>query len=175
MARLEDQDSKDGPTPSSKEIELRVEARGHLLSGRKVWTIARNGFRQMLGGAASDVIMYQFWRMYGQAMIKEMYPKRPYYTDGSMDDLRSLLFRVSEMNSWGKVGLEIKEATNEISVNFDNCSFCERSTSDRAVCYEMAGLLSGFSETMTGRTCYVSEIKCIAKGDDACKFIIRFH
>lgn len=163
------------PPSDNTEIEVPAVVHGQLLPGRRVWSIARHGFRQMLGTGASDVIMYQFWRMYGQAMIKELYPRRAQYAEGSLTELRSLLFRITEANNWGKVGLEIKEAMDELSVDFDNCSFCEASTSERQVCFEMAGLLSGFSETLVGRTCTVSEIKCRAKGDDSCRFLIKFR
>lgn len=45
--------------------------------------------------------------------------------------------------------------------------------SDTAVCHTLTGFGSGFTSTITKRNVYLREVKCIAKGDDACEFEMR--
>lgn len=151
-------------------LKLREE-RSALVISRHIWSNTRKQFREIFGQVASDVIMYQLWRVYGSSMVKEFIPKNQ--REEGLETLRRLLLAFAETNGWNNVSAEIKEAKNEISLDLSNCQFCEKSNSDKPACFEVSGLLAGFSEEITGKRCTVTEIRCIAKGNDACSFLIK--
>ena len=148
--------------------------KSRLVLGKHLWSNTRTEFRQIFGQIASDVVMYQLWRVYGGAMVKELFPRRHFDDDDLLETLRAVLLGLTETNGWGNASAELKEATNEMSLDLSDCIFCEKSTSDKPVCYEMSGLLAGFSENISGKKVSVSEIRCIGKGDKTCSFMIRF-
>jgi predicted hydrocarbon binding protein len=165
----------ESPNDTARLLDVRGE-RGKLVVGKHVWSNTRKEFRQIFGQIASDVVMFQLWRVYGGAMVKELFPRRGIDDDDSdrLETLRAILLGLAETNGWGNATAELKEATNEISLDLADCTFCEKSTSDKPVCFEMSGLLAGFSENISGKKVSVSEIRCIAKGDKTCSFTIRF-
>lgn len=149
--------------------------RARIVLGRHLWSSTRTEFRQIFGQIASDVVMYQLWRVYGRAMVKELFPRGQFDdNDGWLETLRAILLGLAETNGWGNASAELKEATNEMSLELSDCALCEKSTSDKPVCFEMSGLLAGFSENISGKKVSVSEIRCIGKGDKTCSFMIRF-
>jgi len=146
-----------------------------LILGKHVWSNTRTEFRQIFGQIASDVVMYQLWRVYGGAIVKELFPRRRLDDDDDwLETLRAVLLGLAETNGWGNASAELKEVTKEMSLDLSDCAFCEKSTLDKPVCYEMSGLLAGISESISGKKVSVSEVRCMAKGDKTCSFIIRF-
>ncbi|MEM0118168.1 MAG: V4R domain-containing protein [Conexivisphaerales archaeon] len=148
--------------------------RSRIMVGQHVWTNTRNEFRQIFGQVASDVVMFQLWKVYGKAMVKELYKRKILDDDNDqLETLRAILLGFAETYGLSGVSAELKEATGEISLEIANCNFCERATSDKPVCFEVSGMLAGFSEGIMNKKCNVTEIRCIAKGDKACSFIIK--
>jgi len=62
---------------------------------------------------------------------------------------------------------------NILIVKIKNNPICQGITSDAPVCHIISGTLARIQEEATGEKFYVREIKCSAKGDDTCDFIIK--
>jgi len=149
--------------------------RGRIVLTKHIWTDARKEFRQVFGKAGTDVIMYQLGKAYGCSLAKQLFPGKYSYDEEGYEQFRALLLGLAEAIGWGEVGVEVKEAEGEVSLALKNCVFCEYSRSEKGICFEMAGLLAGFTEVVTRRSFVVSELKCIAAGEQACTFLIKFR
>jgi len=58
-------------------------------------------------------------------------------------------------------------------VKIKNNPICQGITSKTPVCHIISGTLARIKEEATGEKFYVREIKCAAKGDDTCEFVIK--
>lgn len=57
-------------------------------------------------------------------------------------------------------------------IKVKDCALCAGLTDEEPICYFDAGVFAGAFECILGKVVVVDEIKCMAKGDDACYFKI---
>ncbi len=74
---------------------------------------------------------------------------------------------------WGKFSVE-ENSKNELAVRVEN-SFTARGygKSEVGVCHFLRGYNAGLAEVLKGNEIDAEEVKCAAKGDDCCKFVMK--
>ncbi len=74
---------------------------------------------------------------------------------------------------WGRFSVE-ENNKNELKVKVDN-SFIARGygNSKVSVCHFLRGYNAGLAEALKGRDIDAEEVKCAAKGDDCCEFVMK--
>ncbi len=74
---------------------------------------------------------------------------------------------------WGKFSVE-EDNRKELVVRVEN-SFTARGygNSEMAVCHFLRGYNAGLAEVLKGRGIDAEEVKCAAKGDDCCEFVMK--
>jgi len=74
---------------------------------------------------------------------------------------------------WGKFSVE-EDNGEELVVRVEN-SFTARGygNSETAVCHFLRGYNAGLAEVLKGRGIDAEEVKCAAKGDDCCEFVMK--
>ncbi len=75
---------------------------------------------------------------------------------------------------WGRFSVEEKDK-NELIVRIEN-SFIARGygNSEVAVCHFLRGYNAGLAEVLKGRYVDAEEMKCAAKGDEYCEFVMKY-
>ncbi len=75
---------------------------------------------------------------------------------------------------WGKFSVE-ESNKNELVVRVEN-SFIARGYGDSkvAVCHFLRGYNAGMAEVLKGRGIDAEEVRCAAKGDDCCEFVMTY-
>ncbi|MDG6934084.1 MAG: hypothetical protein JRN68_05255 [Nitrososphaerota archaeon] len=149
-------------------------SKGNLLLGRHTWTLTRAEFRKIIGPIASDVILFNLWRVYGRATARDLLKRMHTVQRHEQRALRDALFEFVDANGWDQRKVEIREAEGETSLSLSECPFCEYETSEKPVCYEMLGMIAGFADLIMGSETDVRELKCIAAKDRTCTFVIRY-
>jgi len=84
--------------------------------------------------------------------------------------------RYSELKKFfkdNKLGILKIESRKPLILKVENCAFCEDLDFDEPICYFDAGLIAGAYECILKKPVVVDEIKCMAKGDDACYFKVE--
>ncbi len=72
-----------------------------------------------------------------------------------------------------KLGTLKIESKKPLILKVEDCAFCEDLNFDEPICYFDAGLIAGAYECILKKPVVVDEIKCMAKGDDACYFKVE--
>ncbi len=74
---------------------------------------------------------------------------------------------------WGKFSVE-ENNENELVIRVEN-SFIARGygNSEVPVCHFLRGYNAGLAEVLKGRDIDAEEVKCIAKGDECCEFVMK--
>jgi len=74
---------------------------------------------------------------------------------------------------WGKFRVE-ENNRNELVIRVEN-SFIARGygKSETAVCHFLRGYNAGLAEVIKGKEIDAEEVRCIAKGDDCCEFVMK--
>lgn len=74
---------------------------------------------------------------------------------------------------WGKFSVE-ENSKNELVVRVEN-SFIARGygNSEVPVCHFLRGYNAGLAEVLRGNEIDAEEVKCAAKGDDCCEFVMK--
>jgi predicted hydrocarbon binding protein len=152
-----------------------AEGGGNFLLGTHIWTMTRNEFRKIIGPVASDVILFNLWRVYGRATARELLKRMHSFQRHEQRSLRDALFEFVDINGWDQKSVEIKEAEGETSLSLFRCPFCEPSTSDKPVCFEMLGMIAGFADLVMGSETEVVELKCMAAREKSCTFVMRYN
>ncbi len=78
-----------------------------------------------------------------------------------------------ELNNFfinNKLGILSIHSKNPHIVKSEDCALCDGLISDEPICHFDAGLIAGAYECILNKVVVVDEIKCMAKGDDACYF-----
>ena len=84
--------------------------------------------------------------------------------------------RYSELKKFFKdnnLGILKIESRKPLILKVENCAFCEDLDFGEPICYFDAGLIAGAYECILKKPVVVDEIKCMAKGDDACYFKVE--
>ncbi|ADC70106.1 4-vinyl reductase 4VR [Methanocaldococcus sp. FS406-22] len=103
----------------------------------------------------SEITLYDIGYEFG----KHLNPKK--YTD---------LKKFFKRNNLGILKIESRKP---LILKVENCAFCEDLNFDEPICYFDAGLIAGAFECILEKPVVVDEIKCMAKGDDACYFKVE--
>ena len=74
---------------------------------------------------------------------------------------------------WGKFSVE-ENNRNELVIRVEN-SFIARGygNSEATVCHFLRGYNAGLAEVLKGKDIDAEEVRCIAKGDDCCEFVMK--
>lgn len=75
------------------------------------------------------------------------------------------------MRGFGNPEVEVKR--EKIILDLENCHNCHGIESDSAICYDIQGQVAGVAESMMGSKVICEEEKCIAKGDDFCRYVAK--
>ena len=62
---------------------------------------------------------------------------------------------------------------DKVTVIIKNNPICQGITSQAPICHIISGTLSRIKEESTGEKFHVKEVKCMAKGDNHCEFVIK--
>ncbi len=125
-------------------------------------------------GPGGRVLLYHMGQNLGKSLAED-YPSAT-GADRPRDYLPLIrtLQPLSAALGWGT--LKITPLNKKrFEVELGNCAFCEGVGDGRGVCYELAGMISGFAEAVNDRSFRVTETRCEANGDEACTFEASPH
>ena len=76
---------------------------------------------------------------------------------------------------WGHFTLDLYDTEEKVlRVTVRNSPFAESyGTSPDGVCHLIRGVLGGTASVLFGRDCGASEIRCLARGDENCVFVVK--
>ncbi|NPA62445.1 MAG: hypothetical protein GXN95_02695 [Methanococci archaeon] len=103
----------------------------------------------------SEITLYDIGYEFG----KHLNPKK--YSD---------LKKFFKENNLGTLKVDSRKP---LILKVENCSFCEDLSFEEPICYFDAGLIAGAYECILKKPVVVDEIKCMARGDDACYFKVE--
>jgi predicted hydrocarbon binding protein len=92
------------------------------------------------------------------------------------DDMQEIWRKIVEIYGrcgWGKVQpIMFRQETSEFLIRIYDNAFVKGIRSQTSSCYYVKGLLEGILEQLTGKHAKSEEIKCMAKGDPYCEFVL---
>jgi predicted hydrocarbon binding protein len=130
-----------------------------------------NGVRRKFGSAGEAMLYYE-----GFAIGFEVYDEYVKTANSeNLDDLVEVARAVNMTLGWGiidkiKIDVEKREAQFRVYQNFE-CELGENSGKPYSQFYR--GAIAGLFTRFFGKEVEVQEIKCVAKGDPYCEFIVK--
>ena len=146
-----------------------------LLMGKRAWIVSGavlkglfKDFKESFGDAGR-VFLYHL----GVGIGRDLYETYKEYVSSSLDMLE-LIKAFSKALGWGIIEEIRLLAYGKYRVRVRHNLECEVCKPSNRPCGDFSrGILTGFFGKILGRKVYVEEIKCIAKGDPYCEFIIK--
>ncbi|MCX9009701.1 MAG: 4-vinyl reductase [Candidatus Methanoperedens sp.] len=124
---------------------------------------------KILGTGGAAVLFYEAGKNAGERWINR------FRKDWGLKDQR---FVEAVQNfyaelGWGKFNIEVN-SEDEFVVRVEN-SFIARGygNSEVAVCHFLRGYNAGLAEVLKGKDIDAEEVRCIARGDECCEFVMK--
>ncbi len=124
---------------------------------------------KILGSDGASVLLYEAGKKAGLRWINRFSKEW---------DLKDKKFIEAVQNfyaelGWGKFSIE-ENNKNELVVRVEN-SFIARGygISEVSVCHFLRGYNAGLAEVLKGKDIDAEEVRCIAKGDEFCEFVMK--
>lgn len=128
----------------------------------------QKGAEEMLGSDGAAVLFYEAGKKSGENWIKR------FNEEWELEDQRFIEAVQNHFADvgWGKFSIINGE---EIVVRVEN-SFISNGygKSDKPVCHFLRGYNAGLAETLSGKSIDSEEVRCAAKGDDCCEFVMTY-
>lgn len=157
LDQLIEQDSEKG-TLKFRQTGIRA----NLISSH-AWASMKSKMFQAFGSGAASILfgLGQFYGSESLGSFAKSQAKHPF-------DIFQLATDFGSATGWGKIKTEFSADT--LSINVENCCFCDGIRMSSPVCYELAGIITEGLVTISKEQIQVKESECIAKGDPICKF-----
>ena len=83
-------------------------------------------------------------------------------------DIFQVAIEFGRATGWGKITPTF--SSDMLTINVENCCFCDGMKMSTPVCYEFAGIISETLSSLAKENISIKEMQCIGKGDSVCKF-----
>jgi len=120
----------------------------------------------VFGASAYTIVYYA-----GVGAGKSAYGRRFEKTKTGAELLKLFVEDKSSQN-WGEIVFDLDFAKSSGKVLVKNCFEARAVKSKQPVCYFIKGYLTGFLTVLMQKPVNLSEVRCLAKGDEYCEFIV---
>lgn len=123
----------------------------------------------ILGSDGASVLLYEAGKKSGLRWINRFSKKWGLKDNKFIEAVQNFYAELG----WGKFSVE-EDNKNELVVRIEN-SFIARGygNSEVPVCHFLRGYNAGLAEVLKGNEIDAEEVKCAAKGDDCCEFVMK--
>ena len=123
----------------------------------------------ILGSDGASVLLYEAGKKSGLRWINRFSRKWVLKDKKFIEAVQNFYAELG----WGKFSVE-ENGKNELVVSIEN-SFIARGygNSEVPVCHFLRGYNAGLAEVLKGKDIDAEEVKCAARGDDCCKFVMK--
>ena len=129
----------------------------------------QKGIERLIGFDNAGMLLYEAYkeagRLTGQVYVKNI------KTANSREAIR-LGLEFTKALAWGRWEASTFDQNKALFIVRDSPIAESYGKSERAVCHQIRGLIAGFAEYFTGQKREAVEVKCTAKGDDYCEFLV---
>ena len=124
---------------------------------------------KILGFDGASVLLYEAGKKAGMRWINRFSKKWGLKEKKFIEAVQNFYAELG----WGKFSVE-EDNKNELVVRVEN-SFIARGygNSEVVVCHFLRGYNAGLAEVLKGKDIDAEEVRCIAKGDDCCEFVMK--
>ncbi|MFZ2410577.1 MAG: 4-vinyl reductase [Candidatus Methanoperedens sp.] len=124
---------------------------------------------KILGHDGASVLLYEAGKKAGLRWINRFRKEWDLKDEKFIDSIQNFYAELG----WGKFSVE-EDNGKELVVRVGN-SFTARGygNSETPVCHFLRGYNAGLAEVLKGKGIDAEEVKCAAKGDDCCEFVMK--
>ncbi len=148
-------------------MKNRLEQQSSFLFHFQTFNEIKDSLYSTFGASAHTILYYS-----GIGAGQRAYERRAAKTK-SREETLFLLVNEKSSDNWGELtfqDLDFTKLSGKIVVK--NCFEARAAKSKQPICYFIKGYLTGFLSGLMQKPVILNEVKCLAKGDGHCEFII---
>ncbi|HID66309.1 MAG TPA: hypothetical protein EYP32_05715 [Aquificaceae bacterium] len=142
----------------------------YILIPLRAYGALYNSIEKIVGDAVSG-ILYVAGKDIGRGLAEEVKRRMDERKASGLEELARDAVKLLEELGFGKIEL-VESSPEKFVVRMYSSATSMHAKKGKAVCHLERGMLVGIAESILGKRYVAKEVKCRAKGDDYCEFII---
>ena len=142
----------------------------YILIPLRIYGALYNSIEKIIGDAVAGVL-YVVGKNIGKGLAEEVKRRMNERGVSGLEELASDAVKLLEELGFGKVEL-VESSSEKFVVRMYDSATSVHAQKGKAVCHLERGMLAGIAEEIMGKHYIAKEVKCRAKGDPYCEFII---